>query len=81
MSSFSNKVFAVHGGPSPELTEISDILKLDRFVDITTDAGIITDLLWSDPDSEAEDWSLSPRGAGHLFGHCATCHGRNTLGI
>ncbi|KAH3758053.1 serine/threonine-protein phosphatase PP2A-2 catalytic subunit [Pelomyxa schiedti] len=67
-----NKVFAVHGGPSPELTEISDILKLDRFVDITTDEGIITDLLWSDPDSEAEDWSLSPRGAGHLFGHCAS---------
>lgn len=26
------------------------------------------DLLWSDPDSNAPSWGMSPRGAGYLFG-------------
>lgn len=29
--------------------------------------NLILDLLWSDPDN-VESWSLSPRGAGYLFG-------------
>lgn len=30
-------------------------------------AGIMSDMLWSDPD-EIEGWNQSPRGAGYLFG-------------
>ncbi|KAH3766471.1 serine/threonine-protein phosphatase PP2A catalytic subunit [Pelomyxa schiedti] len=81
-ATIGNKVFAVHGGPSQELPEISDILKLDRFVDSApVDAGIITDFLWSDPDTRTEDWSASPRGAGFLYGRraCKSFLSRNNL--
>jgi diadenosine tetraphosphatase ApaH/serine/threonine PP2A family protein phosphatase len=30
--------------------------------------GAYSDLMWSDPDSNIETWSKSPRGAGFLFG-------------
>jgi diadenosine tetraphosphatase ApaH/serine/threonine PP2A family protein phosphatase len=32
---------------------------------------IILDLMWSDPE-DIEKWSVSPRGAGWLFGHMVT---------
>ncbi|KAH3766464.1 hypothetical protein Pelo_1663 [Pelomyxa schiedti] len=67
---------------SLQLPEISDILKLDRFVDSApVDAGIITDFLWSDPDTHTEDWSASPRGAGCLYGRraCKSFLSRNNL--
>jgi diadenosine tetraphosphatase ApaH/serine/threonine PP2A family protein phosphatase len=28
----------------------------------------MADLVWSDPDSERDEFSLSPRGAGYTFG-------------
>ena len=31
------------------------------------DAGLMCDLLWSDPD-ERGGWGISPRGAGYTFG-------------
>ncbi|ELU38222.1 metallophos domain-containing protein [Rhizoctonia solani AG-1 IA] len=30
--------------------------------------GAMADLVWSDPDSEKEDFAISPRGAGYTFG-------------
>ncbi|KAH3756162.1 serine/threonine-protein phosphatase 2A, catalytic subunit [Pelomyxa schiedti] len=62
-----NRVFAVHGGPSPDLHEMDDICKLDRFCEFPH-AGLMTDLVWSDPDPSIEDWTFSPRGAGSIFG-------------
>ncbi|OIR57809.1 MAG: serine/threonine-protein phosphatase PP2A catalytic subunit [Amphiamblys sp. WSBS2006] len=61
-----NEVFCVHGGLSPDITEISGVSSINRVVEIPHD-GPMCDLLWSDPD-EKPGWNLSPRGAGYFFG-------------
>lgn len=60
-------IFAVHGGLSPSLPNIDNIRFLDRKKEVPHE-GPMCDLLWSDPDDTAPLWSLSPRGAGYLFG-------------
>ena len=61
------KLFAVHGGLSPKLNRIDNIHNLNRVQEIEPD-GIISDLMWSDPDEDVKGWVLSNRGAGYLFG-------------
>jgi len=61
-----NKIFCLHGGLSPQIESLDVIKGLDRKVEIPHD-GAICDMLWSDPDSKA-GWTLSPRGAGYIFG-------------
>lgn len=60
------KVFCVHGGLSPMIQTLDQIRNIDRKQEVPHD-GAMCDLLWSDPD-EVEDWGISPRGAGYLFG-------------
>lgn len=60
------KIFCVHGGLSPFLTSIDQIQKLERKKEVP-DRGPTCDLLWSDPDV-APGYTVSPRGAGYLFG-------------
>ena len=62
-----NSIFCVHGGLSPSIETIEDIKELDRFYEITHE-GAFTDLMWSDPDTDNTGFTLSPRGAGYLFG-------------
>ncbi|EDO18443.1 hypothetical protein Kpol_1032p37 [Vanderwaltozyma polyspora DSM 70294] len=62
----NNKIFCVHGGLSPDVDTIDEIRAIDRKQEVPHE-GAMCDLLWSDPD-EVETWSLSPRGAGFLFG-------------
>jgi len=62
-----DRIFCVHGGLSPSIHSIDQIKVLDRFREIPSD-GPIADLVWSDPDSEKEDFAISPRGAGYTFG-------------
>lgn len=38
----------MHGGIGPELTKISQLLKVNRPIEIQA-TGIVCDLLWSDP--------------------------------
>ncbi|SCU81499.1 LAFA_0C05358g1_1 [Lachancea sp. 'fantastica'] len=62
----NGRVFCVHGGLSPDVTTINQIRAIDRKQEVPHE-GAMCDLLWSDPD-EVSTWSLSPRGAGFLFG-------------
>ena len=55
-----------HGGLSPSLDKLDEIMKLNRFVEIPHE-GPICDLMWSDPDDRV-GWEISPRGAGYTFG-------------
>ena len=62
-----NKIFCLHGGLSPALAQLDDILKLKRFCDVPHE-GAICDLLWSDPDDNRKGFNPSPRAAGFQFG-------------
>jgi len=71
----NSRIFAVHGGLSPAISRISDITRLVRRQEVPQE-GAMCDLMWSDPE-EIEGWTLSPRGAGYLFGgDCVSkfCH-------
>ena len=63
-----DRIFAVHGGLSPSINILDQLRILNRFGEIPHD-GPIADIMWSDPDSEREGFSVSPRGAGYVFGH------------
>jgi len=62
----NNNIFCVHGGLSPDVSTIDEIRAIDRKQEVPHE-GAMCDLLWSDPD-DVEKWSLSPRGAGFVFG-------------
>ncbi|KAJ8600111.1 hypothetical protein CTAYLR_003471 [Chrysophaeum taylorii] len=60
-------VFCVHGGLSPLARTMDQVATIDRAVELPTE-GALCDLLWSDPSEDAEDFVVSNRGAGYLFG-------------
>jgi serine/threonine-protein phosphatase PP1-1 len=60
------KVLCVHGGLSPEIRTLDQVRVVARAQEIPHE-GAFCDLVWSDPD-DVETWSVSPRGAGWLFG-------------
>lgn len=61
-----DEIFCPHGGLSPSIDSLDDIATLDRVQEIPSD-GPVCDLMWSDPDNIV-GWSVSPRGAGFVFG-------------
>lgn len=75
------KIFCVHGGLSPSINTLDEIKVIDRKQEVPHDGinnifknninnvnlGAMCDLMWSDPD-DISGWSMSPRGAGYLFG-------------
>lgn len=63
----ANRVFCVHGGLSPDIQKVEDILKISRPLTIPDD-GPVCDLLWSDPDPDVTGWSENDRGVSYIFG-------------
>ena len=61
------KIFCMHGGISPQLESLEQILKIVRPVEIP-DQGLLCDLLWSDPEKGMEGWSENERGVSFIFG-------------
>ncbi|KAJ9448169.1 Phytochrome-associated serine/threonine-protein phosphatase 3 [Diplonema papillatum] len=68
-----NSILCVHGGLSPNIQVIDQILTIQRKQEIPN-AGDFCDLVWSDPAEDIDCWTVSPRGAGWLFGESATEH-------
>lgn len=60
-----NKILCMHGGLSINSIAMDEINKIDRVREVPY-RGLMTDLLWSDPDDETESWKASNRGAGML---------------
>lgn len=63
----AGKIFCVHGGLSPSLTDMDDIRQIARPTDVP-DYGLLNDLLWSDPADMESDWEASERGVSYCFG-------------
>lgn len=61
-----DKIFCVHGGISPDLHDMKQIERVARPTDIPEN-GLVTDLLWSDPDPQVSDWSENDRGVSYTF--------------
>lgn len=59
-------VLCVHGGLSPDIRTLDQVRVIARAQEVPHE-GAFCDLMWSDPD-DIDTWSVSPRGAGWLFG-------------
>lgn len=64
----SDRIFCVHGGLSPLLTDISQISSLKRPLEIP-EFGLLTDLLWADPSPDHLGFKESERGTSYTFGY------------
>eukprot|EP00835_Amoeboradix_gromovi_P002392 NODE_135_length_18075_cov_0.518413.p5 type:complete len:342 gc:universal NODE_135_length_18075_cov_0.518413:14229-13204(-) len=67
----NDKIFAVHGGISPELKTLNQINNIFRPCDIP-DKGLLCDLLWSDPTEKLDDFGENERGV-------SVCWGKNSI--
>ena len=63
------KYFCVHGGIAKGVT-IQSLKNIE--LPITKISGMISDLLWSDPNESIEAYSTNPRGTGCEFGFMAS---------
>jgi len=63
-----DKIFCMHGGLSPELTNPQQISRIMRPTEVP-DEGLLCDLLWSDPDKEVQGWGENDRGVSFTFGN------------
>jgi len=73
------RVLCVHGGLSPDVRTCDHMRMIDRKMEIPQE-GPFADLMWSDPD-DIDTWSISPRGAGWLFGAAVTHDFNETNGV
>ncbi|CAD5216698.1 unnamed protein product [Bursaphelenchus xylophilus] len=62
-----NEYYCVHGGISPNLRSIDRIMSLQRDMEVPL-SGVLSDVLWSDPEEHIRLFAPNQRGAGYLFG-------------
>ena len=62
----NERILCMHGGLSPELTNINCLKKIVRPTEVP-DKGLLCDLLWSDPEKGVKDWAPNQRGISVLF--------------
>jgi serine/threonine-protein phosphatase PPG1 len=55
-----NKLLCLHGGLSPSIETLNEIEELDWFQEIPRE-GSFADLMWSDPDTDNQGFTLSSR--------------------
>ena len=66
-ASIDDKIILMHGGLSPELNSVDQLRKIVRPTDVPEE-GLLCDLLWSDPDSQAVNgWGPNDRGVSVVF--------------
>lgn len=66
-----NEIFCLHGGLSPSLDSLDNLLALDRVREIPHE-GTVCDLVWSDP-LDISGWKVNvKRGAGYFYGKDVT---------
>ncbi|OMJ68183.1 hypothetical protein SteCoe_34434 [Stentor coeruleus] len=63
-----DKILCMHGGLSPELSNMEQIRRVLRPVDVP-DSGLLCDLLWSDPEKSVQGWGDNERGVSFTFGN------------
>jgi len=61
------KIICMHGGLSPEITNMDQVRRITRPTDVP-DTGLICDLLWADPDKDITGWAENDRGVSFIFG-------------
>ena len=62
----NTRILCMHGGLSPDLHELNNLKQIVRPTEVP-DKGLLCDLLWSDPEKDAEDWAPNNRGISVLF--------------
>ncbi|KXS22406.1 Serine/threonine protein phosphatase [Gonapodya prolifera JEL478] len=62
-----DRILLMHGGLSPDLQNLDQIRRIMRPTEVP-DAGLLCDLLWSDPEADTTGWNENDRGASFTFG-------------